>query len=161
MSHVDINNNNNIETFADSNLSYVRAGKLLKTQDTVEMATKSAGWNTFKFPSHKWNMLFFSKGDHFVIGWHDRGLLVKIEQLNYQDVTERCGLTEKRIQSSMSKLVDLLEKLKSFAVKQGPDGGRYSAIFEKASGNLRIYKYSEDVECLPKKLKEDIYFKTG
>lgn len=84
----------------------------------IEMTTKSANRGNYEFPTSKWNQMFFSNTDYLLIGWHTRGMLEKVEKLNLDQVSEKCGRNQTSIKSSTSKLNDLLHRLKSIAMKE-------------------------------------------
>jgi hypothetical protein len=160
LGHVDINNNPTIQSIEHSNLGFIRDGSFLQLQNTVELATKATASYSFNFPDSKWNMLFFTNGNRLVIGWHNKGLLEKIENLDYSELSKRSNRSKVSIQGSMSRLVYLLERLKAFVMRHEPDGTRYSLIYEKIrgdKGSFIVYKCAEKFECLPKELIKEIY----
>ncbi len=156
MSKVDINNNPPaMQKFAGSHLTFTRDGKGLELKKTVVLSTKSAGARR-KFPNIKWAMMFFTQCDQLVIGWHHMSELIEIERLGFKEVSERCGQSKERVQCSVGKLVEFLQMVKLFAVN-GPDGVRYSAVCEKGSSSIKVYRWWEEAQCLPVKLKKIIY----
>ncbi len=165
LSQVDINKNQpTVNKLASAHLPVVKDGKGLEAgHNTVILATKSAK-NEKKFPDYKWSMMFFTQCNRLVIGWHENGELTEIERLGFEKVTEHCGQTAERVQSSVGKLVYLLQMVKLFALGES-DGGmdcvRYSAICEAGSKLVKVYRWSrwsENTQLLPNKLKNIIYF---
>jgi len=156
--NIDINNNPSLQVFQNSKLSFKKNGNFHQMQETVELATNSTKHN---FPILKWNMLFFTKGNRLVIGWHDKGVLEKIENLNYSDFLLRSNRSKDSIQESMSKLVNMLEKMKYFVMKSDKDGTRYSLVYDnrlnKGTGVFNIHKFTKEIECLPKEFVKQLY----
>ena len=106
----------------------------------MELTTKST-YNNCEFPSHKWNQLFFSKTNFLVIGWHNRGKLVKIEKLNFKEVSLKSGINQAKTQSNLKKLNNLLGKIKEIASdlivasKNNTEGDKSASI----KSGTRIY----------------------
>jgi hypothetical protein len=101
----------------NTNNNYLKSNALNKFDNDdaiMELTTKST-YNNYEFPSHKWNQLFFSKTNFLVIGWHNRGKLVKIEKLNFEEVTKKSGINKTKTQSNLKKLHNLLGKIKAIA----------------------------------------------
>lgn len=138
-------------SFNSSNLSFIKYGDFKQDDKLVELTTKSCFNGKNKFPKIKWNQLFFSQTECLIIGWHSMGSIKKIEKLNFQEVSQRCA--RGNIQTSLSKLNDLLSRIKSFAISEKK---AYSAIY-KASSNFILLKESQDhIDCLPKEFYEVI-----
>ncbi len=155
--NVDINNNPSLQVFQNSKLSFIKDGHFHQMQTPVELATKSTRSN---FPDLKWNMLFFTNGNRLVIGWHHKGVLEKIENLNYSELCKHSNRSKNSIQESMSKLVNMLERLKDFVMSIDKDGTRYSLVCEKlnkGTGVFNIHKCTEKFECLPKEFVKQLY----
>lgn len=160
MLKVDINNNPiSAKKYPDSNLSFIEDGQFDQLNNTVEFATRCSVKN--RFPEKKWNMLFFTLSDSLVLGWHNRGMLEKIEKLSFTEVSKRCKRTKENIHVSMSTLTDLLNKFKEFGMAQEADGTLYSAVYDNTKTNtnnsIKIYKSIVSMQCLPKDLMMNIY----
>jgi hypothetical protein len=135
-----------------SQLRFLKQGTFRKEEKMVELTTKSTFNGVYDFPVNKWNQLFFSNTDLLVIGWHSRGQVKKIEKLNFQEVTKRCSRTD--TQSSLSKLNQLMKKLKEIALSKNVV---FSAIFKAGSDSIKIYECSTEYsKCLPKEFYEQI-----
>ena len=159
INQVDLNNNNLVEKkFEHSRLSFIQSGVFRPEQKSVEMATKSLSRN--QFPVTKWDLLYFAKGDRLLIGWHNKGMLQKIERLTFETLTVRCNRTKSSIKSVMSKLSHLLVKLKAFALDQPDNDDMYSVIFENNQSNntVKIYKCIESKQCLPSHYMKQLFF---
>ncbi len=165
LSQVDINKSQpTVNKLASAHLPVVKDGKGLESgHKTVILATKSAK-RTKTFPDHKWSMIFFTQCDRLVLGWHKDGEITELERLGFEEVSERCGQTTERVQSSVGKLVDLLGMVKLFAVGDSDgrrDDVRYSAVCEAGSRLVKVYRWSrwsENTQLLPNKFKKIIYF---
>ena len=164
-SAVDLNNNETLVKIENSKLAYVKKGILQDSHKTVEIATKSTFYNkrtyqnVFEFPKSKWEALFFTNIKFLMIGWHTRGLVKKIERISYDEGTDRSNRTKKTIHEAISKVTDILTKLRDFALRQDEDNARYSAVFDGDSYNgcVNVYKCNESKEIIPSKLAQRIY----
>ena len=158
INQVDLNNNVEEKSFENSKLSFIKCGVFRPEQKSVEMATKSISRN--QFPESKWDLLYFARGDRLLIGWHNKGMLQKIERLTFETLTNRCNRTKDSIKSVASKLNDLLLKLKVFALSQPENGDMYSIIFEnnQPKNTVKIYKCIESKQCLPTCYMKQIFF---
>ena len=164
-SAVDLNNNEALVEIENSKLAYVKKGILQDSHKTVEFATKPTFYsersceNLFEFPRSKWEALFFTNIEYLMIGWHNRGFVKKIERISYDEVTDRSNRTKKTIHEAISKVTDILTKLRDFALSQDEDNARYSAVFDGDSYNgcVNVYKCNESKEIIPSKLAQRIY----
>jgi hypothetical protein len=165
LSTVDLNNNEALVKIENSKLAYVKKGILQDSHKTVEIATKPTFYsersceNVFEFPRSKWEALFFTNIEYLMIGWHNRGFVKKIERISYDEVTDRSNRTKKTIHEAMSKVADILTKLRDFALSQDEDRAIYSAVFDGDSYNdcVNVYKCNESKEIIPSKLTQRIY----
>jgi len=125
------------------------------------LTTKAVYQGNYEFPRYKWSQLFFSNTDYLLVGWHQRGMLQKVEKLSFDQVTQKCERKKNETQSSMSKLNDLLHKLKAIASKEGDDSLLYSIIYfhESNEDALQIFKTSNQAQCLPEELVNKIFDK--
>ena len=164
-SAVDLNNNEALVEIENSKLAYVKKGILQDSHKTVEIATKPTFYsersceNVFEFPRSKWEALFFTNIEYLMIGWHNRGFVKKIERISYDEVTDRSNRTKKTIHEAISKVTDILTKLRDFALSQDEDRAIYSAVFDGDSYNdcVNVYKCNESKEIIPSKLAQRIY----
>jgi hypothetical protein len=162
-SAVDLNNNEALVEIENSKLAYVKKGILQDSHKTVEFATKPTYYskrshhNVFAFPRSKWEALFFTNINYLMIGWHTKGLVKKIERISYDEVTVRSKRTKKTIHEAISKVTDILTKLRDFALSQDEDNARYSAVFDRDSDCVNVYKFNESKEIIPSKLAQRIY----
>jgi hypothetical protein len=146
------------ETPTTSQLKYVRFGRFNANEKLVELSTKSTYSN--EFPKHKWNQLFFSQTNVFVLGWHRRGYLQKIEMLNFDQVTQRSGRCndghktvtnlaklDAATVTNLAKLHDLLVRIRKIAFINR--NVVFSLVFDgNADGKMTIYTCSSNA-CLP------------
>jgi hypothetical protein len=140
-----------------SKLNFIKSGDFKKDlkQNLIEMTTKSVYQGKYEYPKSKWNQMFFSNTDYLLIGWHSRGMLQKIEKLPFDQVTRKCGRDANGIKSSMSRLNDLLNKLKSIAAKECE--GAIIFHHEIDRNALKIFRVSNKNGCLPKELIDTIF----
>lgn len=68
---------------SSTSLHYIEHGRFDKDQTLVELTSKSTG---SRFPRKKWDQLFFSRTDTLILGWHNQGLLQRIEKLTLDQV---------------------------------------------------------------------------
>ncbi len=166
LSTVDLNNNEALVKIENSKLAYVKKGILQDIHKTVEIATKPTFYsershqNVFEFPRSKWEALFFTNIEYLMIGWHNRGFVKRIERISYDEVTDRSNRTKKTIHEAMSKVADILTKLRDFALSQDrEENARFSAIFTGDHDCINVYK-CERKELVPSKLAQKIYNET-
>lgn len=164
LSSIDLNNNDNDipSKIEGSRLSCVKRG-ILQYEETV-LATKSAHGEVFEFPGVKYSLMFFSQCQNLLVGWHQKGMLKKVERFSYDEVMEQSNKTKQAIHESMSKLTHLLSKLKDFAMSQQEENARYSAIFigghdvrRQTDYCLNVYKCNGTNDVIPPKLFAQIY----
>ena len=148
--------------FNDSNLAFINSSKFRPNEKNVELTTKSTYKDTYDFPKSKWNQLFFSQTDRLLIGWHQRGMLKKIEKLTFNQVTQKCSRTDNSIRESTKKLHSLLQKLIDFMSTSFDKDDVFSIVYYKEDNekSLKIYKCPGHLGSIPQKLAETLNFKS-
>lgn len=174
MSGIDLNNNNDLSCeIGQSKLSCVKRGTLLDNKKTeLLFMEKDHPQNVLR-----WDTMFFTKVEHLLVGRFKQDidlvgdnkveLLEEIEKISYDEVTSRCHRTKESIHDSMSKLTDLLAKLRGFALSQQEENAMYSAVF--VAGNavrlqtddcIDVFKCKASNMVIPVELATKIYGET-
>jgi len=153
LSGIDLKTSDSSVKIENSKLSYDSRGITQASQKSIFLTT----FGTNKFPSHKWQLLFFTQSDYMLVGWHRQGMLHKVEKLSYDEVTARSNRTKTTIHEAMSKVADILTKLRDFALSQDrEENARFSAIFTGDHDCINVYKCKRK-ELIPSKLAQKIY----
>ena len=155
LSGIDLKTSDSSVKIENSKLSYDSRGITQASQKSIYFTTFGADED--KFPSHKWELLFFTQVDYMLVGWHRQGMLHKVEKLSYDEVTARSNRTKTTIHEAMSKVADILTKLRDFALSQDrEENARFSAIFTGDHDCINVYKCKRK-ELIPSKLAKKLY----
>ena len=111
--------------------------------------------NRKEYPKHKWNQLYFSQTHSLVIGWHNRGQLSSIEELDLSELASKTGRSTKDTISTLKKLHNLLNRIKNHV----ENNSKMDSIeFNYEQNVLKIYECEPGTfEAIPEGLKKELF----
>nr|XP_047146807.1 uncharacterized protein LOC105845088 [Hydra vulgaris] len=145
----------------NSSLMLIESGDFngQKYEKYVELTTKSIYKGSYEFPQYKWSHLLFFNIKNMVFGWHERGVLKKIEKISFEEVCERCGRKKEEYQQSLGKLCSLITSIKEKIKSCAEQNRNFAVVFDidNDKHSLELFTVCNDSDVLPPALEMRVF----
>ncbi|XP_047146382.1 uncharacterized protein LOC100202260 isoform X1 [Hydra vulgaris] len=130
-----------------------------KYEKFIELTTKGIYDNNFEFPTNKWSHLLFFNINLMVFGWHERGVLKKIEKISFEEVSKRCDRKKEDYQQSLGKLCSLITMIKEKIKSCAEHKSGFAVVFDSNNDkqSLELFTVCNNFDVLTPGLKMRVF----